>query len=532
MRRFLMPLLLVIVCLGACQKGGTTSSPPPEAKNEPPPPADVIATVTFAHAATFVGHLGKYVDKVAPGMGARLDGAMLTQGFASMTNAGSLEGIDLDKPVRIILLDPKKHTQSPVVLLASFADVEKLKKGAGQAKVEAQDGRALVGADAEIAAVKTWAFGTLAGQAAPESPTAEVWLDRVMLAYRADIENFAKQMASMNLGATVQAVLKGEIEVLLAVGEQSDRMMLSLDAADDDAALNVALAPKAGTALARFVAAQKPFDGKLLNGIPSTEHPAMVMIGHTELGELSEPMYRWLGPILAQIADKPFDESFHKLWQDWLKLFTGDFAAITWLEGGATAMNEIISVTDGKAAQKMVQEFLAGLKSPKKVSFMGIDMTFTGGFGAAQHGDASIDTVAVAIDTTNMPALQQEMMKRMYPDGMKMAYAGWGKTFGIAIGPKSADQMNALIDNAGKPPALSPFVQAAVDGSVKRKESMVMVMNLAAMMAPLSQGPPAQSGMIWTLGFSDGRAALRMDLPAAHIGEMMGAFRNAAQPPR
>jgi len=526
-----MPIISV-VWLVACQKGGTPSQPPPEAKNEPPPPADVIATVTFAHAATFAGHLGKYVDKVAPGMGARVDGAMLTQGFASMTNAGSLEGIDLDKPVRVILLDPKKHTQSPVVLLASFADVEKLKKGAGQAKVEAQDGRALVGADAEIAAVKTWAFGTLAGKAAPEAPTAEVWIDRVMVAYRADIENFAKQMAAMNLGGTMQAVLKGEIEVLLAVGEQSDRMNLSLEAADDDCALNVALAPKSGTALARFVAAQKPFDAKLLTGMPSTDHPAMVMIGHTELGELSEPMYRWIGPVLAQIADKPFDDSFHKLWQDWLKLFTGDFAAVSWMEGGATAMNEVIGVTDGKAAQKTVQDLLAGLKSPKKVSFMGIDMTFTGGFGAAQHGDASIDTVGVTFDTANMQEMQKEMMKRMYPDGMKMAYAGWGKTFGIAMGPKSADQLNALIDSSGKPPTLSPFVQAAVDASAKRKESMVMVMNLAAMMAPLAQLPPAQSGMTWTLGFSDGRAALRMDLPAAHIGEMMAAFKNAGQPPR
>lgn len=526
MRRLLLPIVLV----AACQKGGT---PAPEAKNLPPAPADVIATVTFAHAATFAGHLGKYVDKVAPGMGARVDGAMLTQGFASMTNAGSLEGIDLDKPVRLIVLDPKKHPQGPIVLLASFADVEKLKKGAGQsAKVEAQNGRALVGGEAEIAAVKTWAFDSLAGQAAPEAPSAEIWIDRVMIAYRADIENFAKQMAAMNLGATIQAVLKGEIEVLLAVGEQSERMYLSIEAADDDCALDVALAPKAGTALARFVAAQKPFDAKLLTGMPPTDHPAMVMIGHTELGELSEPMYRWIGPILAQVADKPFDDAFHKLWQDWLKLFTGDFAAISWLDGGATAMNEIIGVTDGKAAQKAVQEFLGGLKTPKKVSFMGIDMTFSGGFGTAQHGDASIDTVGVAIDTTSMPALQQDMMKRMYPDGMKMAYAGWAKTFGITIGPKSADQIKALVDSAGKPTTLSPFAQAAVDASAKRKESMVMVMNLAAMMAPFAAAPPAQSGMTWTLGFADGRAALRMDLPAAHIGEMMGAVKNAGQPPR
>ena len=529
MRRLLMSVFLLVVVSWACQKGGTSA---PEAKNQAPAPADVIATVTFAHAATFTGHLGKYVDKVAPGMGARVDGATLTQGFAAMTEAASLEGIDLDKPVRLIVLDPKKHTKSPFVLLATFADVEKLKKGAGQAKVEAQDGRALVGAEAEVAAVKTWAFGSLAGQAAPDAPTAEVWIDRVMIAYRADIENFAKQMTSMNLGGTVQAVLKGEIEVLLAVGEQSERMYLGIEAADDDCALNVALAPKAGTALARFVAGQKPFDAKLLTGMPPSDHPAMVMLGHTELGELSEPMYRWIGPILAQIADKPFDESFHKLWQDWLKLFTGDFAAVSWMDGGATAMNEIIGVTDGKAAQKAVQEFLGGLKSPRKVSFMGIDMTFSGGFGTAQHGDASIDAVGVAIDTANMPEMQKDMMKRLYPDGMKMAYAGWGKTFGIAIGPKSSDQINALIDSTGKPTTLSPFAQAAVDASAKRKESMVMVMNLAAMMAPFAAGPPAQSGMTWTLGFADGRAALRMDLPAAHIGEIMAAFKNAGQPPR
>jgi hypothetical protein len=261
----------------------------------------------------------------------------------------------------------------------------------------------------------------------------------------------------------------------------------------------------------------------------------MVMVGHTELGELGEPMYRWIGPVLAKVADKPFDESFHKLWTDWLKMFTGDFAAVSWMDGGATAMQEIVGVTDGAAAQKTIQSLLTGITTPRKVSFMGIDMTFSGGTGTAQHGSASIDTVSVQIDTANMPPMQQEMMKRMYPDGMKMAYAGWGKWLGITFGPKSVDQIGVLIDNGGgggKAAALSPFVQAAVDASSKRKESMVMVMNLAAMLAPFAQLPPAQSGMVWTLGFADGRAAFRMDLPAAHVGEMMAAFKSGGQLPR
>src|SRR5262249_54828487 len=143
----------------------------------------------------------------------------------------------------------------------------------------------------------------------------------------------------------------------------------------------------------------------------------------------------------------------------------------------------------------------------------------------------SIDTVAVSIDTANMPGMQAEMMKKMYPDGMKMAFAGWGKSVGISMGPKAVDQMGGLIDaKEGKP--LSPFAQAAIDASAKRKDRMVMVMNRAAMMNPMAQLPAAQSGMVCTIGFTNGRAGMRMNLPAAHIGEMMAAFKTVGQPPR
>src|SRR5262249_14092472 len=150
---------------------------------------------------------------------------------------------------------------------------------------------------------------------------------------------------------------------------------------------------------------------------------------------------------------------------------------------------------------------------------MGIDMTFIGARGVEQHGGASIDTFAVTIDTSKMPDLQRQMMESMYPGGMKMALAGYGKRLGFAFGKDSVERVGRLVDGAAKG-SLSPYVQSVIDAAAKRKESSVFVMNMAAFLNPAAGGAAGQSGLAMTFGVADKSPRMRMSLPAKHIGEI------------
>jgi hypothetical protein len=524
MRRSLIALVLATL---ACQKA-TPPAPPPEA------PADVIATVSVAHPGAWATRLGAYVDKVAPGMGSQVDGKKLAMGLAAMLEAQSLDSLDLTQPVRVVIFDPKAHAH-PFLVLATFTDAEALRRGADKLKIERDGGVSLVGPEAEVAAAKTWAFGALAKQAAPEAPTAEVWVKRVMDKYRADLEAFPAKMAEAGLAGPMQGVITGELRAFIAVGEQSERAFFSLDASGDEASVDIALAPLAGAPFAAFVKGQKPFEQKLLSLLTLPERPSMIMVGHMELRELGEPVYAIVAPLLASVTGRPADEALHKDWAAWLAHFTGDMAAVNWSEpGGGMDMVELVGVDDGEAAQTATETFLGSALTAgaRKVSFMNFDMEMSSAVKPKSASGLTVHTFGIKWDLSKLMPLQAEMMKKMYPDGMKMAFAGFGKTFGVTLGPKSEEMLAALADATTARGHLPAFAQSTLDAAAKRGESFVMIMNLAALMNPFgaANAPAAQSGMVWSMGFSDGRARLRMALPAAHITEIMAAMQGMKAP--
>jgi hypothetical protein len=519
-------LVLVLSASGLLMPACKKADVPPEVPKIAAPP-DVMVTVSLGHTSAFATRLGRYVDQVSPGAGAQMNGRAIADIMAKMVGASSLDGLDLEQPVRLVVLNPKTHAQHPV-LLGTFPDADKLRRGVGTLKVERKEGLALVGGEAEVAAVRDWALGPLAAARAPDAPTAEIWLDRVLTVFRPDLEGAAKNMGALGMGGTLQAVLEAEIKVLIAAGEQSERMTIAFDSTGDEASVDMALVPRAGTTLAGFIGAQKPFDPKFLDALPEAGTSAMVMAGHAVLGDLGEPMYKLIGPFLADVAGRPFDDSFHKAWTEWMARFTGDFAAVSGLEpSGGTAMSEIIGVDDGPAAQKAVLGLFGTPGAARKASIMGIGLTFTATPAAAQHGTASIDTFTMKFDTQSMPELQRTMMDRMYPNGINMAMAGYGKTLAVTMGSQAIDRVNQLIDGAGKAP-LSPYVRSVVDAAQKRNDSCVLVMNLAAFMNPLAPAA-ARSGLAMSFGFADKNAHVRMSMPAQHIAEVTGAIKSSPQ---
>src|SRR5262249_40894334 len=154
-----------------------------------------------------------------------------------------LDGVDLDQPAHLLVLDPRKHGR-PVALLATVSDAGKLKG----AKVEGK--HAVIGPADVVDAVAPYALAVVAARAAPAALTASCTPSKLLGLYRADLENARKNLAGALAGQAVGKILDAEVDILIKLAEQTDELRVTLDAGADDAFFELAATPRAGTTLA------------------------------------------------------------------------------------------------------------------------------------------------------------------------------------------------------------------------------------------------------------------------------------------
>jgi hypothetical protein len=96
----------------------------------------------------------------------------------------------------------------------------------------------------------------------------------------------------------------------------------------------------------------------------------------------------------------------------------------------------------------------------------------------------------------------------------------------VTWGPNALPDMQRTIDMSRRGPAvaLSPGSKAAFDAAAGRKASYVAFMNMASTMAAVTgRTIQTDSGISMELLFPEGRAAMRMGLPAAHVRAIIGS---------
>jgi hypothetical protein len=513
-RHAVLPILLAV----SCQKAHV------EPDRAPTQPADLIAVVSAAAPAAAMTRFGAFVDAIMPGMGKSLDGRALTAVLARAVGAQALDGLDLAQPVHLLVLDPKTHAK-PVVVLGTAGDSEKLRRGVGELQVAREEGRVLVGASAEVAAVQPWAFAVLARQPAPAGPTMTIFAAAALARYKDDIAQARKLMGALpGMTPGMATVLKLEIDALLALGAQTDRFCVTLDAAGDTATFDLGLVARPDTGLVRFIKAQHPLTGEALDRLPGGGDATMVMAGRTDMSELGDAIFELLAPLFPDKTEEQRGR-FKAL----LGIFSRDVVAASFHDaGGGLRMTEAFAVDDGAKAAADLRAFFA----PGEHTFdlVGFKITMTGTRDAASHDGVTMDSWVAKWDLGAWPPEQRALMERMYPDGMKMMVAGFDKTFAMTLGSAAEADMGKLIDNArhGGGTPLAPPLRAVVDGGKARGESMVIFMDLARAIAPT--GPRGTSGVTMSTSFADGAAHLRFALPAAHFTEIAAAIRSSGLP--
>lgn len=528
-RRVAVAFVLVSLAAACSRAPGAVGGPA-----QPPPPS-LLGVVSLSSLGDVMTAVGGYMNSVQPGTGAMLKEEMVVGAVAGIVGADGLDGADLKKPVHLLILDPKKR-EKPFVALVAVKDAKKLKRDRGDATVRVQGDWALVGAKASVELLAGYAFTNLAREK-PAPGLRAVWhVEPLMKAFRADIEEFNRQMVSTMAtqpgGANVSGILEAEIDLFLALADQSDRLEASLDITSDNVDLDIALVPRADTPFAEFVKLQKPSGHPLIARLPAVSSD-MVMVGRFDAGPLRAPMIALVEKFLAGQTGKPLDPAWRAGLEKYLDLFTGEMAAVMVTpEDGRLRMVELFTVTDAAATMTATRDFLAPFATtPLTVELMGMKYTLS-----AKVDDSAVPGVpgssfTMTFDFGAMDPNQADLVKRMYGDGFTVYVSVWDDVLGVTFGPDGPAAMATLVEaSRGGASALRPrpALVSALERSRGRKESLLMFMNLIALMRasfPAAAAlPPAESGFSMGIGFAGGAAHLRFGVPAAHVIELTRLF--------
>ncbi len=516
--------LLFTLSLVACQKDVDQTEKP----KGPPQPDDVIVVLSARSLVEPIAHIQQYAEAIRPGSGAAITQQAAATALARAIGATSIDGIALDKPIHVILLDPKKYP-SPLLLLGR-GDAAVLQPG-GTVAVKGQNGNALLGDKAAVEMCSAWAFGNLAAQEAPASPTARASLRKLVERYRAEIEQgkqFMGQAMQTGGSAGMAKIIQVEIDLLVRLASQTEEVRFVLDASATEAWFELGFTPTPGSTFEAFNKSQRPASAALLSRLPGTPAASMLLAGDYELGPLRGFIYDLMAETVASWSGQKADDAFRKRWDELLAHFQGPIgASMNQGAGLQTSMQQLIAVDDGRKTIAAIKA-LFPWKQPTTIDMFGMmKVQMTPRDAAATHDGVSIDEMTMRFDLSSLPPQEQQMMRLMYGEEAKIMMAGFDKHMAITWGPNALPDMQKTIDMArrGPPVALSAGSKASFDAAAGRKASYIIFMNMASSLAVVTgRTVQTDTGVAFEIGFPEGRATMRMGLPSAHLRAIMGSF--------
>lgn len=504
-------LLAVTLVLAACSKKDAGEGELPEVAPESVP---VLAVVELPSARS-LGDAAQVIDTVQPGTSAMVAASMSTM-LTSMAEIGSLNGADLDKPVRVVVLDPKQHPM-PALLLVGVSNAEQLAQAVGKERMMVvRKDLALIGAPEAVKVAHDYAFGTLARREAPAGPRATVYVQPILASYKAEIEagkaQLGPMMAMMGGGSeTMSKVLTLYADGLLAVAEQTERVEARFASQDTLGGVELVLHARPETTFAGFNAAQAPSELALVATLPAHESPVMVMAGDMALGPARQAFQQTGEALIAAMWGADMTAEMRGLLEPFLDLFTGRFAAMVTSMGMTPSMVQLLETKDSaqaaSATRKLMEAFTA---SGKPIEMMGVKQTISFTPEAFAHDGVNVMMQQTRTEITT-PAADPAAQQPTTLDSTSY-FAGVDGFFTMAMGEEASARQ--LIDVVrGKAPRLQAggALAKAMAATAARKDSVMMFMDLSAI--PGAAGSGAPGALLVTLGFEQAQA--RMFVAAA-----------------
>lgn len=511
MRVSLLSRVVLAAGIAACSK----EAPPPgqpAVRAEAAPPDGVVVTVSSASLTQALDGLRAFADAVRPGAGAGIPAnAMLFAVLGGQIGAGALDGLDLSQPVHLVVIDGP----SPVlVLVARVADSKRLAQSRGGAALDEKDGWAVLGAESGVKAVAGWARSTLVPRRVSAQLTATAYVDRLKANHAAEIARFKQQMSA---SFSKMEVLEMYGEGLASVVDDVNQATVSLAADGERFEVDIGVMARAGSRLAAFAAAQQPSDFALFQKLPASTSDSILFGGRLSMGPYREGLVA-LGNKMMGVDGTSYAEWMSKI----TALATGDVAATGSVADGAMTMVQLFSVTDGVELDRLLREQLATMAKGLVVDSMGMKMTMTGVPEITRHGGVAVRGTRTTIDLATVPEMNRAMIESMYGDGLMNRAAVVDKRAVVTIGGEQERIVAAIDALQGKARGYTPGpeVTGLLEESRRRRESLLMAVDLAAFRSMMQPGAPAHapSGrMVIGLGVSGAAIHMRVGMSAKAV---------------
>ena len=508
MRRLIVGLFIVVSTFGRAHAGGKTA-----------PPSDLLATVALGPETTLDG-ARSFIDTVKPGSGAVV--ATVPQLIAKAVGAGSLTGIDPKGWSYLLLSDD--GTTKGMVMLVPVRDARALTAAAKPAQVTVKGAWAVIGAKPLVDHVATYAFTVAPTLPRPSQPTAIVNLPAVLTRYNtaAVRQQLVAAAASPN-GATIAPMLEGYYDGMLALANDSEQVIVTLDMTKDLGAIDLTLVPKVGSRLATFIALQKPADLALLDKLPAVAAP-MMMVGHLDMGPYRDGLFAMAGQMygVGTSATGGAAKDLIGAVAEVVKATNGDFAmTMTMTPGHAMTIDQVFGLTDMASADKAIARALDLFKAPRTMDALKIKSTIKA-TAPTTYDHITLRGYEIKQDLASVPAEERKAMEAMMPGGVMAARIATFDGVGVvAIGSDSVAEAKHVIDAArGKATHYTPSreVTSLLDTVRVRKESFGFVIDVGALAARLTSTPaPGSEPILMSMGYADHNAHIRFAITAATL---------------
>ena len=481
------------------------------AKVPPAPPPELLVTMSLG-PSTALDAARTFLDAVKPGLAAVASEPVLRKELAAGVNVASIEGLDWTAPLYVLIVDTGGKTVGRAIV-GKVSDEKTLLENLGTAHSAINGGWAVLGSDQVIRKIGNYALATLPSRTAVTSPTIVVYLSRLFTKYRTEIDAARKAMATqiaMTQGSAQMAqVSQSMVDGLISVLADSDQGLLTLDASKGQIAVELALVPKPRTRLAKFTGAQRASDYALLARLPATG-ATMLFAGRIDGGPYRKGMLDIWSSVYGQgIADKQVSRALDAI----LRATTGDIA-MTWQFGAGKPMEfvQAFGVTDPRGVDRAFAKLGSLFRTPRTFESSNIATTIQSNPTPLEHDGVKLGTFDVTFDVGKATEPVRNKMKQMLQPN-STEHVGIVDKLGIVT--MNADP-SALIDalrGKGKTFSPDPTMAAMLDASRARQESVVMAMDLAALLGR----PGAPQPLLLSFGFAGGAVHLRITVPTATV---------------
>ena len=476
--------------------GGATQALPAIPAQPAAMPEALLATISVGDPQGQLTQVAAYADAVNPGFGAMIAPAQMLRMLGASVGVPSLDGVDLTKPIYLLLLDPQKGGGQALLVVGVGNETQLTGSVGGGSMVQVHDGFAAIGKGASLTAASPYALSNLIKNAPPKEPHVVVYMSRIMDSYGAQFE--AQMRESMgNKSGPERMAAEGIHKAFRSI----DRIEASLEASAANATASVSFYPVQGSALATWSGSQKPADYDVAARLPAGPW-LMVAADNIDWTPLNSFLTQ-----LAQAQGKP------EL-AEWFGAVGHEMAfALYAKKNEAVRAAGVVSAKDPAKLKQLLTTYIKMMaqKAPDMDS-----MKVTAKASGYSTGGAKLAEITVKPGPKTDADDKASFEKQFGKAGLK-SYVGVTGNWLVFSFDKasSAKKLTAKLVRSAKAKkprsSLGGQIEGALSESKTRKESGVLVFDMAA----ISTDKAAAKGATVTvgLGFEGSTVKSRISVP-------------------